>query len=89
MGNTLFDRFTYLHFCTGAIMYFWGISLKTWFLLHSIFEVFENTKSGMNIINKFTYWPGGKSHKDSLDNIIGDTLGGMLGWLSAYMISNT
>lgn len=88
MGTKLFDKYTYLHFCTGAIMYFWGFSLTNWFILHTIFEVLENTKTGMNIItNVFTSWPGGKPYPDSLSNNIGDTIGAMLGWLSSYIIS--
>ena len=86
MGKRLFDQYTYLHFCTGAIMYFWGFSLTSWFVIHTIFEVVENTKMGIDFINKFSFWPGGKPEADSLTNSIGDTIGGMLGWVSSYAI---
>ena len=89
MGKKFFDQFTYLHFATGIISYFWGISFESFILFHTIFEIFENTSLGMNIINKyFTFWPGGKNFKDSNINIIGDTIGAILGWLSAYLIDN-
>lgn len=86
MGTRLFDQYTYLHFCTGAIAYFWGFSFLSWFLIHTAFEIFENTKIGMNIINNFSFWPGGKPQPDSLCNSIGDTIGAMLGWASSYII---
>ena len=41
----------------------------------------------MNIINNyFTFWPGGKLKSDTTINIIGDTLGTILGWSSAYYL---
>ena len=40
---------------------------------------------GINIINKYiVFWPGGKPNSDSVINILGDTTGAILGWLSAY-----
>ena len=42
---------------------------------------------GMNIINQYiVLWPGGKPTSDSIINIIGDTFGAVLGWLSAYYV---
>ena len=88
MGNLLFDQYTYLHFAVGIIVYFWNISLLNWVVLHTIFEFLENTKMGMNIINKYIlFWPGGKPKSDSIINIIGDTLGTIIGWLSAYYLN--
>ena len=85
MGYKLFDQFTYLHFAVGIIFYFWNISLLNSIILHTIFEFIENTTFGMNLINKYIiFWPGGKSSSDSFINIIGDTLGVIIGWLSAY-----
>jgi hypothetical protein len=51
-----------------------------------IFEYVENTKYGMNIINKFSYWPGGKERADSLINSLGDQFYALLGWVSAYIV---
>lgn len=88
MGNKLFDQYTYLHFAVGIIIYFWNISLRNMIILHTIFEILENTKMGMNIINNnITFWPGGKPQIDSIINIIGDTLGVIIGWGSAYYLN--
>ena len=44
----------------------------------------------MNIINKYiVFWPGGKPKSDSIINIIGDTSGAIIGWLSAYCLDKT
>tara|TARA_B110000908_G_scaffold12629_1_gene14717 strand:+ start:9110 stop:9268 length:159 start_codon:yes stop_codon:yes gene_type:complete len=49
----------------------------------------ENSDVGMNFINKrLLFWPGGKDSRDSLTNSTGDTIGAMLGWLSASYINN-
>jgi hypothetical protein len=86
MGIRFLDQYTYLHFAVGIVVYFWNISLLNWFVLHTIFEFLENTQMGMNIINKMTFWPGGKPKSDTIINSIGDTVGSILGWLSAYCL---
>jgi len=87
MGIRLFDQYTYLHFAVGIIVYFWNISLLNWFILHTIFEISENTQMGINLINNYiVFWPGGKPKPDSIINIIGDTYGAIIGWLSAYCL---
>ena len=88
MGIKIFDQYTYLHFAVGIISYFWNIPFKNWIYIHTIFEIFENSGFGMSIINNFHYWPGGKPRADSNINIIGDTIGTILGWLSAYIVDN-
>jgi hypothetical protein len=89
MGLRLFDQYTYLHFAVGIILYFWNISLLNFIILHTIFEILENTKTGMNIINKYIlFWPGGKPKSDSIINAFGDTIGAILGWISAYYLDN-
>ena len=88
MGQ-LFDQYTYLHFAVGIVVYFWGISLKTWIILHTIYEIFETSKIGSNIINKYfaKIWPGGGKHiAEPIINSIGDTLGCVVGWVSAYYL---
>lgn len=87
MGNKLFDQYTYLHFAVGIIVYFWNISFLNWLILHTIFEILENSQIGINFINKYmTFWPGGKERPDTIINIIGDTCGTTFGWLSAYYL---
>ena len=87
MGNRTFDQYTYLHFAVGVIVYFWNISLFNWIVLHSIFELLENTQLGIHVINKYVvFWPGGKPKSDTIINSTGDTLAAILGWLSAYYL---
>ena len=89
MGLQLFDQFTYLHFASGIIFYFFGNSIIVTIILHTLFEIIENTKFGLNIINNYLFfWPGGKPYSDSILNIIGDTIGVIIGWLSAYYIDS-
>ena len=86
MGTYFTDKFSLLHFAVGIIVYYWNMSFILWFILHMIFEYVENTKYGMNIINKFVYWPGGKEKPDSLINSLGDQFYALLGWGSAYIV---
>jgi hypothetical protein len=88
MGKFTFDQFTYLHFASGIIAYFWGLPIYVWFILHTIFEILENSKFGIKLINKIFFWPGGKPKADSFINIVGDTIGAMIGWGSAYLVDN-
>lgn len=89
MGNKLLDQYTYLHFASGIISYFWGIHLIDWIILHTIFEIIENSNIGIMIINKYIkIWPGGKQYSDKFINSFGDTIGAILGWLSACFIDN-
>ena len=87
MGLQLFDQYTYLHFATGIIVYFWNISFFQWIIIHSIFELLENTDIGVRTINQLiSFWPGGKPYADGWMNQIGDTIGALLGWLSSYYL---
>ena len=89
MGKTLLDQYTYLHFAVGVVVYFFNIPLTLWTLLHILFEVSENTQTGMAFINQYLpMWPGGKPYADSKINSVGDTIGAILGWLSAYLVDS-
>ena len=85
MGYKIFDQYSLLHFASGVICYFYGIKFSTSVMLHTLFEIVENTKLGMHIINTYlTFWPGGKPKADSfINSIIGDNLSFALGWLAA------
>lgn len=38
-------------------------------------------------INRYiTFWPGGKPYPDTIINNVGDTIGAIFGWLSAYYL---
>jgi hypothetical protein len=87
MGTKIFDQYTLLHFATGVIAYFWGISFPFFFILHTLFELVENTKQGMNFINNyFPHWPGGKPQANTIVNRIGDTIGAVIGWFTSYFL---
>jgi len=86
MGFKFTDRYSLLHFASGIIAYYWGISFATWFIIHLLYEYLENTKQGMKIINKIKLWPGGKEKADTILNSIGDQFYGLLGWLFTFFI---
>lgn len=86
MGNYFTDKFSFLHFATGIIVYYWNMSFIEWFIIHIIFEIVENTKYGMMVINKTNMWPGGKKAADNIINMIGDQYYALLGWISAYLV---
>ena len=85
MGTKIVDQFSLLHFAVGIVVYFWDISLLLWFVLHTMFELIENTPQGIYFINHYIYfWPGGKPKAETAINTIGDTIFAMLGWIVAY-----
>ncbi len=87
MGNYFMDQYSYLHFASGIICFFWGISFKTLLILHILFEMIENSKYGMDFINNvFVLWPGGKTKADTVINQIGDIIFSLIGWVTAYYI---
>lgn len=86
----LFDKYTYLHFSVGVVVYFLGFKLITTILAHILFEFLENTEMGIKFINAYLawFWPGGKEIPDTQLNSIGDTIGVILGWLSGWYVSS-
>tara|TARA_Y100000389_G_scaffold204146_1_gene255225 strand:+ start:2505 stop:2822 length:318 start_codon:yes stop_codon:yes gene_type:complete len=87
--SRIFDQFTYSHFAYGILAYFWGISLKNFVIIHTLYELFEVTPIGVYIINTYfkNIWPGdGKKLNELGLNAIGDTIGAILGWLSAMKL---
>lgn len=92
MGVFLADQYSLLHFSVGVLAYFWNFSLLFSFIVHFIFEMLENTTTGVHLINKYIIqpgyfsWPGGKHHPDSTMNIIGDNLFFFIGWIIAYSL---
>ena len=89
MGYTFLDKFSLLHMAVGILSYFWGMPLVTLLVIHTIFELVENTDFGRDFItNNFTLWPGGKSHADSLVNMVGDTVFVTIGWFVAQQADN-
>ena len=89
MGTRFLDQYSLLHTAVGVIAYFWGLSAWHFFLLHALFELLENTPTGMALINQYLpFWPGGKPYADTLQNSIGDNLAAMAGWGLAYALDS-
>jgi hypothetical protein len=88
MGLRIIDQYSLLHFSVGVIAYFWSMSFLIVIVLHILFEFIENTRIGMNLINTYflQWWPGGKTHPDSLINRISDVSITGMGWIIAYYL---
>ena len=85
MGFYFTDNFSLLHFASGIIANYLGLSLLNWFILHLIYEILQNSYYGIWFINNvIVLWPGGKLNYDSYINIIGDQFYGILGWIFTY-----
>ena len=84
MGDTIFDKYSLLHFGSGAVARALGVRLLWWMMAHIAFEFAENTEGGMKFINEnLTWWPGGKDRADDWINIIGDNISALVGWVAA------
>lgn len=84
MGSKFMDAYSLLHFAVGVVVRHWGMSFLVWTIIHTLFEVVENTEAGMRFINTCVkMWPGGKPSADSLSNSVGDSVFAALGWLAA------
>jgi hypothetical protein len=84
MGKQFMDAYSLLHLAVGIVVRHWNMSLIMWIILHTIFEIVENTDTGMEFINNYIkLWPGGKPYADSLINSIGDTVFSIIGWYLA------
>jgi len=88
MGDGFADRYSFLHFATGIVAYFLGVSFLEWFIVHGIFELVENTKVGVRFIDRHLswFWPGGKQRADGVINSLGDHFFALSGWYVMYAI---
>ena len=87
MGRSFADRYSLLHFASGVVAQFWGLDGWTWAMVHLVFELTENTRWGMRIINALPFWPGGKDFADSPLNMLGDELFALAGHWCANLIN--
>jgi len=86
MGIGMFDKYSILHMAFGIVVHFFDVKLINWILLHSVYELTENSAYGTYIINKyFSRWPGGKRYRDCFINVIGDTVSAIVGWFIGYL----
>ena len=89
MGFRFLDQYSLLHFATGITAYFWGVPLVYYALIHTIFELSENTNLGIHFINTYLpFWPGKKLHPDAVINSIGDVLSGIVGLIFARYVDD-
>lgn len=89
MGTNIFDKYSIFHATVGMLMSLLGLEWYIVLILHTIFEIVENTHTAGKIIRKYLWWwPGGKVKPDSVLNTIGDTISVMLGWLVGYLLSD-
>ena len=81
MGDIIVDKYSFLHFIIGILFYAINIDFSSTFLLHTLFELFENSAKGITFIDTyFPFWPGGKRKADTMINTISDTILNMFGW---------
>lgn len=84
MGKSIVDKYSILHFSVGMLWRYIGFDFISLLIIHIIFEIVENTKIGMLIINKyFKLWPGGKPQSDSKINSVSDIVVSLIGWILA------
>jgi len=87
MGLYFADEYSLLHFASGVIAQFLGLSFWQWFFLHIIFEIVENSDMGLKMSKKLSFiLPGVKYEKDSLLNMVGDQFFAVLGWLASFYL---
>lgn len=87
MGDTVVDKYSFLHFIVGILFYAINIDFSSTFLLHTLFELIENSAKGIIFIDTYLpFWPGGKRKADSIINTISDTIFTMLGWGATKML---
>lgn len=86
MGLCFVDKYSLLHFAVGIIIFYWNVPFLLACVIHTVFEIVENTSTGMYIINTYISnkgyfsWPGGKPYPDTVINSIGDTVFFAIGW---------
>ncbi len=95
MGARFADQYSLLHGAVGVLLQYWSVPFWLGLGLHILFEIFENTRFGMSIINRFFVgsgpfrWPGGKEFPDTAVNQLGDNFFFTIGWLVAYATNRT
>ena len=88
MGIKIIDKYSLLHYAWGIIINYWGIALIPFIAFHILFEIFENSKIGIMFIDEFiTFWPGGKKRRDTILNMMSDTLFATFGWITANYVN--
>ncbi len=80
-----FDKYSCLHIASGITAYIWGLSLPKWIVVHLAYSFFENSKMGINFTRDYlAFFKTYKEKGDSMENLIGDTICAIIGWLIVY-----
>jgi len=91
MGVNFADQFSFLHYSVGAVFFYWVprplLGGAVFFLMHTIFELVENSNFGVHALKAVVIWPGGKPKADTMINILGDTVFAMLGFYTSYVVN--
>lgn len=82
----LLDKYAFLHFLAGMIVYALGFRMTTWFVAHSLFEFVQSTKQGQKIIDQLDFLSKNKDTPETMINKLGDHMMAVLGWLAAYYL---
>jgi len=83
------DQFSLLHFSTGIIAFFFGIPLFWWVVIHTLFEIIENSPGGIKFIDTtLKFWPGGKKSSDTIINSISDLVFSIIGFILALKLDS-
>ncbi len=87
MGNLFTDKYSLLHLAVGIIFRFFNISFIHSIIIHTLFEIIENSNYGIHFIDKYiSIWPGGKKESDTLINSLGDLFYFSIGWYLANLM---
>lgn len=83
----IIDKYSIIHFIAGFIVYFLRINITSWFILNTVFEMYENMGVGSSVTNivmeKFSISSG---NPETLANSIGDVICSLVGWICAYYL---
>ena len=76
MNHSWYDQFTYLHFASGVLFFFWKMKLQQVVVLHLLFQCVD-----------FLWWKK-KFDKKFFFNFLGDNAATIIGWYSAFLVNN-
>ena len=76
-NKALLDEWSIVHVSGGIVAAQTGITLPQFMVLHTLFELVENTDQGTGLLSKIGW---DRKNGDTWANIAGDTLSAVAGW---------
>ena len=76
-NKALLDEWSFVHFAGGIVGAQTGLSLPLFLVLHTLFEIVENTDKGSGPLSKIGW---DRTDGDTMVNVLGDTLSAAAGW---------